>query len=105
MRYNKSLEASFCTRRAGVFPRSRSGKATGSTDPMATERKRMSLVQIESSPFRQGMNDGALFGVTPYYQTTLEVNTLHLESRPFQTRWEVHTPGWNGGAWCYTHPR
>ena len=35
---------------------------------MATELKQTSLVQIESSPFRRGMNDGALWyfhGDTP----------------------------------------
>jgi hypothetical protein len=49
-------------------PCRRLGKETGSTDPLATELKRMSLVQMESSPFRQGMNDGALWsfhGDTP----------------------------------------
>jgi hypothetical protein len=42
-------------------------------------------------------------GVRPYYQTTPEVNIVHPESKPFQIRWEAHTQGWNGAAWCYRH--
>src|SRR6266487_2479134 len=37
--------------------------------------------------------------LSPYYQTTPEVNIVHLESRPFQIRWEAHTQDWNEGAW------
>jgi hypothetical protein len=47
----------------------------GSTDPKATELKQTSLVQIESPPFRQGMNDGALgyfHGDTPCHRVTEE---------------------------------
>jgi hypothetical protein len=42
---------------------------------MATELKQTSLVQIESSPFRQGMNDGTLWyfhGDTPCRPITEE---------------------------------
>lgn len=42
---------------------------------MATELKQTSLVQIESSPFRQGMNDGALWyfhGDIPCHPVTEE---------------------------------
>lgn len=42
---------------------------------MATELKQTSLFQIESAPFRQGMNDGALWyfhGDIPCYPVTEE---------------------------------
>ena len=75
MRSNKSLEASFCTRRAAYSSESfrQRNWQKGSTDPMATELKQTSLVQIESSLFLQGMNDGALWyfhGDTPCYPVT-----------------------------------
>jgi hypothetical protein len=46
-----------------------------------------------------------IHGVTPYNQTTLEVNIVHLASKPFQIRWVAHTQDWNEAAWCYTHPQ
>jgi len=44
-------------------------------------------------------------GVSPYHQTTTQVNIVHLESKPFQIQEEGHIPGWNAAASCYTRPR
>ena len=48
---------------------------------------------------------GPLCGVSPYHQTTTQVNIVHLERKPFQIQEEGHIPGWNAAASCYTRPR
>src|SRR6266849_8879733 len=63
------------------------------------------LDRRRESGWKDEQKGGGRSGVTPYDQTTSEVNTLHLESKPFQIRWEAHTQDWNGAAWYYTHPR
>ncbi len=44
-------------------------------------------------------------GVTPYDQTTPEINTLNLDNTRLQIRWEAHIPDWNATVWCCRHHR
>ena len=52
-----------------------------------------------------GDKGGIETGVNPCYQTTTGVNVVHLDSKPFQIRWEAYIPGWNATVWCCTHHR
>src|SRR5713101_4535351 len=63
--------------------------------PLATAERAASPSAEGGREFqREGGNASQCIGVTPYDQTTSEVNTLHLESKPFQIRWEAHTQDW-----------
>jgi predicted ATPase len=43
-------------------------------------------------------------GVTPYYQTTPEVNDLPLDNTRLQIRWKAHSQDWNASVWhCRPH--
>lgn len=43
-------------------------------------------------------------GVTPFYQTTPEVNNPFLDNMRLQIREEAHSQGWNASVWhCRPH--
>ena len=78
----------------------------GGVPCFATTVERTILRMLSSVVTVEGGNEvQQMIGVNPCHQTTAKVNFGHLESKPVQIRWEVHTPDWNAIASCYTRRR